>query len=142
MRRADGAFEADKSSAANEQDVGGIDRGEFLVRMLASTLRRHVGDRAFEDLQQRLLHAFTGNVAGDGGVLVLAANLVDLVDVDDAGLGATDVAVRGLQQLEDDVLDVLADVAGFGESRGIDDGERNIEHLGQGLGQQASYLYP
>ena len=58
--------------------------GEFLVRMLASALRRNVGDRAFEDLQQRLLHAFAGDVARDRRVLVLAADLVDFVDVDDA----------------------------------------------------------
>ena len=32
-------------------------------------------DRAFQDLQQRLLHALAGNVAGDGGVVGLAAIL-------------------------------------------------------------------
>ena len=58
--------------------------GEFLVGMLASALRRNIRDRAFENLQKRLLHSFTGDVAGDGGVLVLAADLVDLVDVDDS----------------------------------------------------------
>jgi hypothetical protein len=45
------------------------------------------------------------------GVLALAGDLVDLVDVDDAGLGLLDVVVSGLDQLEQDVLDVLADVA-------------------------------
>src|SRR5262249_23972465 len=115
---------------------GGVNRGEFLVRMLAPALGRNVGDGAFQDLEQRLLHAFTTDVAGDGGVFVLAANLVDLVYIDDAGLGAAHVAVGRLQQLEHDVLHVLADVAGFGERGGIDDGERNIEHAGQRLRQQ------
>ena len=64
--------------------------------MLAPTLRRHVGDRAFENFQQRLLYAFAGNVAGDGGILVLAPDLVDFVNVDDPGLGAAHVAVGGL----------------------------------------------
>ena len=70
----------------------------------------------FEDFEQGLLHALAGDVAGDGGVLALARDLVDLVDVDDAALGALDVVVGVLEQVEDDVLDVLADVAGLGEA--------------------------
>jgi hypothetical protein len=76
---------------------------------------RHRRRRALEDLQQRLLHALAGDVTGDRRVLALASDLVDLVDVDDAGLGLLDVVVSGLDQLEQDVLDVLADVAGLGE---------------------------
>ena len=78
-------------------------------------MRRHRHDGAFHDLEQCLLHALARDVAGDRGVVGLAADLVDLVDIDDPALGALDVVVRGLQQLEDDVLDVLADIAGFGE---------------------------
>ena len=55
--------------------------------MLAATLRRHGGDGAFDQLQQSLLHPFTGDVPGDGGVVGLAGDLVDFVDVDDAPLG-------------------------------------------------------
>ena len=103
----------------------GVDLEELLVRMLASALRRNVGDRALEDLQQRLLHAFARDVAGDRRVLVLAADLVDFVDVDDALLALLDVVAGRLQQLEDDVLDVLADVAGLGQRRRVDDRERD-----------------
>ena len=106
----DHLVQADERAAVDEQDVGRIDLEEFLVRMLAPALGRHVGRRAFEDLKQRLLHALTRDVARDRRVLVLAADLVDLVDVDDALLALLDVAAGGLQQLEDDVLDVLADV--------------------------------
>jgi hypothetical protein len=53
-----------------------------------------------------------------------------------SGLGAAHIAVGRLQQLEDDVLHVLAHVAGLGESGGVHDGKGDIEHLGQGLGQQ------
>ena len=133
---ADDLLQADECAAADEEDVGRVDDGELLVRMLAAALRGNVGDGAFEDLEQGLLHAFAGDVAGDGGVLVLAADLVDLVDVDDAGLGAGDVAVGGLEELEDDVLDILADVAGLGEGGGVDDGEGNVEHLGEGVREQ------
>ncbi len=76
--------------------------------MLAAALRRNVGHRAFEDLEQRLLHAFARNVARNGGVLVLAPDLIDLVDIDDALLAALDIPIGVLQQPQDDVLDVLA----------------------------------
>ena len=83
----DDLFKAHESAAANEQDVGGVHRSKFLMRVLASTLRRNVGDGAFENLQQRLLHAFAGDIASDRRVFVLLRNLVDLVDIDDALLG-------------------------------------------------------
>ena len=108
VRRSIWLLEADEGAAADEQDVGGVDLEELLVRVLASALWRHVGDRAFENLEERLLDAFTRDVAGDRRVFVLAADLVDFVDVDDALLALLDVAAGGLQQLEDDVLDVLA----------------------------------
>ena len=132
----DGLVEADEGAAADEEDVAGVDLEELLVRMLAAALGRHVGDRALENLQQRLLHAFTRDVAGDRRVLVLAADLVDFVDVDDPLLALLDVAAGGLQQLEDDVLDVLADVAGLGQGRRVDDREGDGEELGEGLGEQ------
>jgi hypothetical protein len=104
--------------------------------VLAATLRRNVRDRALDDLEERLLHAFARHVARDGGVVALAADLVDLVDVDDAALRALDVVVGVLQELDDDVLDVLADVARFGERGRIGDGERNVEDLREGLGEE------
>ena len=111
----------------------GVDLDELLVRVLAAALRRNRRRRALEDLEQRLLNALAGDVAGDRRVLALAGDLVDLVDVDDAGLGLLDVVVGGLDQLEQDVLDVLADVAGLGERGGVGDRERDVEHPGQRL---------
>ena len=130
------ALQADESAAADEENVGGVDGREFLVRMLAPALRRHVGHGALENLEQRLLHAFAGNVARNRGVLVLAADLVDLVDVDDALLRARYVAVCGLQQLENDVFDILAHVAGLGKRGRVHNGKRHIQHLGQRVRQQ------
>src|SRR5262249_25341582 len=91
-----------EGAAAHEQDVSRVDLQEFLLRMLASALRRHRRDGAFHDLEQGLLYALARDVAGDRGVVGLAADLVDLVDIDDAALGALDVVVGGLQQLEDE----------------------------------------
>jgi hypothetical protein len=71
---------------------------KFLLRMLAPALRRNVGDRAFQNFQKRLLNAFARNVARDRRIVVLAANLIDFVDVDDSLLRALDVAVCRLQK--------------------------------------------
>ena len=132
----DDVVEADEGAAADEQDVGGVDLDVLLLGVLAAALRRHVADRAFEHLQQGLLHALAGNVAGDADVLAGLGDLVDLVDVDDAALGRLDVEVGGVQQLQQQVLDVLADVAGLGQRGGVADGERHVEDLGQRAGQQ------
>ena len=72
----------------------------------------------------------------DRGVLVLAADLVDLIDVDDPLLALLDVAAGGLQELQDDVLDVLANVAGLGQGRRIHDREGNRQQFGQRLREQ------
>ena len=124
----DNFFEADECAAAEEQNVGGIDRRKFLMRMLAAALRRNVGDGAFENLEQRLLHAFTADIAGDRRIFVFLGDLIDLVDIDDALLRFLHVAIGGLQKLQDNVFDVFADVAGFGERGGIDDREGDVEH--------------
>ena len=63
-------------------------------------------------------------------------DLVHFVDIDDAALGRLDVEVGGVEQLEEQVLDIFADVAGLGEGGGVADGEGDIEDLGQGAGEQ------
>ena len=104
--------------------------------MLAPTLRRHRGDRAFDELEQRLLHALTRYVTRDRGVIRLAGNLVDFVDVDDARLGFLDVVIALLQKLLDDVLDVLTHVTGFGQRGGVGNRERNVQKTGERFGEQ------
>src|SRR4029453_11158261 len=129
-------LEAREGTAADEQDVGRVDLQELLLRMLATALRRHRRDRAFDQLEQRLLHAFARNVARDRRVVRLARDLVDLVDVDDAGLRLLDVVVALLQQLLNDVLALLADVTVFGQRRGVGDRERHVEQPRERLGEQ------
>ena len=133
---ADDLLEPGERAAADEEHVGGVDREKLLVRVLAATLRRDRGDRPLEDLQQRLLHPSPGDVARDRRVVRLARDLVDLVDVDDPGLGLLDVEVGGLDQLEQDVLDVLADVTGLGQRGRVGDRERDVEDARERLRQQ------
>ena len=77
-----------------------------------------------------------GDVPGDRRVVGLARDLVDLVDVDDARLGLLDVVVGGLDQLQQDVLDVLADIPGLRQGGRIGDRERHVQDPRQRLGQQ------
>src|ERR1700694_2121762 len=132
----DDLFQAGEGATANEQDIAGVDLQELLLRGLAAALRRHRGNRALDELQQRLLHALARDVAGDRRVVRLARDLVDLIDVDDAGLRLLDVVIALLQQLLDDVLDVLTDVAGLGERGRVRNGERYVQQPRQRLREQ------
>ena len=131
----DQIVQAFKGAAADEQDVGGVDADKALLGMLPAPLGRHVGDRPLQDLQHSLLDAFAADVAGDGHVLALAGDLVDLVDVDDPGLRGFHVHVSGLDQAQEDVLHILAHITGLGEGGGVGDGEGHIQDAGQALGQ-------
>ena len=103
--------------------------------MLAPALRRHGGLRALDDLEQRLLHALAGDVARDGDVLALLRDLVDLVDIDNADLRLWNVIVRGLDQLEQNILDILADIACLCQGRRVRDRERDADDFGERLCQ-------
>src|ERR1700730_5312759 len=104
--------------------------------MLAAPLRRHIGNGAFENLAQRLQNALAADITGDGGVFVLLGHLVDLINIDYALLRLLYVAVGGLQELQDNVFHVLADVPGLSKRGGVNDGERHIEHARKSLRQQ------
>ena len=126
-------FEPGERASNNEQHVGRINLKEFLLRMLAPALRRHCGNGAFKNLEQRLLYTFTGNVTSDGGVLGLAGNLVDFIDVDDSLFGALDIVIGGLNQFEKNVFDVFTDIAGFRQRGRVGNSKRNIEATGESL---------
>jgi hypothetical protein len=132
----DNLVETLEGATADEEDVGGVDLDEVLVRVLASALGRYAGDAALDDLEERLLDTLAGDIARDRGVVGLAGDLVDLVDVDDAALGPLNIEVGGLDQVEEDVLDILAHVAGLGEGGGVGDREGNVERLGERAGEQ------
>ena len=133
---ADDVVDPHERSTADEQDVRRVHLDVLLLGVLAAALRRHVGHGAFEHLEQGLLHAFAGHVAGDRHVLAGLGDLVDFVDVDDAALGRFHVEIGGVEQLQDEVLDVFAHVAGFGEGRGVADGEGHVEYLGERAGEE------
>ena len=51
-------------------------------------------------------------------------------------LAALHVPIGILQKAQNDVLNVFADIAGFGQRGRVDDGERHIQNPRQCLGQQ------
>ncbi len=104
--------------------------------MLAPSLGRHGRDGSFNEFEQRLLHALSGDIPGDGGVVGLARDLVDLVDIHDSALGLVDVVVTFLKELLDDVLDILSDIARFGKCRRISDGKGYVQQARQRLRKQ------
>ncbi len=116
--------------------MAGVHLDVLLLGMLAAALRGDVGDGAFEHFQERLLDAFAGDVAGDGDVAGGFADLVDLVDVDDAALRGFQIVVGVLKKLQEDVFDVFTDVAGFGERGGVADREGDVEDAGEGFGEE------
>ena len=99
-------------------------------------MRRDVCDAAFDDLQEGLLNAFTGNVARDGSVWTLPRDLVDLVDIDDALLGPGDVEFCGVDEMEEDILHVFPDVSSLGHRRGVGDGKWYVEDVCESLREQ------
>ena len=52
----DNLFQSSKSTAANKQDISGINMQEFLLRVFSSSLGRNIGYRTFNDFQQGLLN--------------------------------------------------------------------------------------
>ena len=106
------------------------------MRVFAAALGRHISDRTFENLEQRLLHAFAAHVTSDRRILVFLRDLVDLVDVNDPLLCLLNIPISRLQQLQDDIFHVLPDVSGFGQRGGVNDREWYVEHAGKRLCQQ------
>src|ERR1019366_3632797 len=132
----DNFFEAGEGAAANEQNIGRIDLQKFLLRVLASALRRHRRDSAFHDFQECLLDALARHIAGDRWIVGFARDLVDLVDVDDPALRPLDIIIGGLKKLQNDIFDILADITCLGQRRGVGHREGHVENSRQGLREQ------
>ena len=129
-------FDAIECTAADKENVLRIYVYIVLVGVLASSLWRHVYNRAFKEFEQSLLYALARYVASDGRVVALAGNLVNLVDKHDAALCFLHVEIRHLQQAREYALHVFAHVAGFGEHRSVDNRKRHVEEFGNGAGEQ------
>ena len=104
--------------------------------MLAPALRRNVRDGALDYLEQRLLDALAGDVARYRGGLGFARDFVYFVYVYNSALRGLNVEIGGLEQAEQNVLDVFADVARLRKRSRVCHGERDVQHLRQRLREQ------
>ena len=119
-----------EGAGADEEDVCGVDLDEVVLVPVLGHVERDEDLASFEQLEQRLLHAFTADVAAAGaGARAVAASgdLVDLVDEDDAPLRLFDGVVGLEEELGDHDLHVLAVITGFGVLGGVDDSEGDTE---------------
>ena len=126
-----------KSAAANKKNVAGVNLQHLLMGVLAAALGGYIGDAALNDFEEFLLDAFAGHIAGYGTVHALfAGDFVQFVNVDDALLGAGNIPFGGLDQAQQYVFNILADIPGFGKRGSVADGERDVQGAGQGFGEQ------
>ena len=132
----DGLLDAGERATTDEQDVGRVDLDVLLLGVFSAALRWDVGRCPFEHFQECLLHTFSRDVTSDRDVLARLADLVDLIDVEDAALGRFDIEVGRMQQLEQQVLHIFAHVARLGQRRRIANGERHVERAGKRLGEE------
>ena len=103
--------------------------------MLATALGRYRCVRALNDLEERLLYAFTGDVSCNRDVLALLGNLVDFIDINNAEFSALNIVIRCLDQLQKDVFHIFADIAGLCKRCCVCNRKRHIDDLGQRLRQ-------
>lgn len=104
--------------------------------MFAAALRRNIGNRSFDNLQQCLLNALARNIAGNRRPVGFTGNLIDFININDAALRFFNIIIRSLHQFQDNIFDVFADIAGFGQRRRVRNGKRHIQNFSQRLRQQ------
>ena len=103
--------------------------------MFSAAVGRYIGNRALHDFEQGLLNTLAADITGNRGVLRFSANLINFIDVDDAGLRPFNVPIRCLNQAQQDIFDVLADIACLGQGGRIRNGKRYIHRFCQSLRQ-------
>ena len=119
-----------KRAAANEENVRRIDHDHFLVGVLAPTLWRNTCDRPLQNLEQRLLHAFPGNVTRDRCIFRAFR------DIDNPALRAFNIVIRRLNQPQQNIFHVVADIARLRQTGRVGNRERHIQKPRQRLREQ------
>ncbi len=129
------SFYTVKCSSANEENILGVYGYHLLVGVLASSLRRYVHDRSFQQFQQTLLYTFTTYVAGYRRIVAFAGYLVYLVYEHYASLCCFHIVIRRLQQAGKYAFDIFAHIAGLGQHRSVYYGKRHMQQTGNSTRQ-------
>ena len=135
----DDFFQSLECSAANKKNIFCIDVDQALLRMLPSAFGRNSGDCSFQNFQERLLNAFTRNIARNGCTVAFTGNLIDLIDINDSAFRFFDIVIRVLQQVHQNGFYIVADISRFRQRCCIGDGKRNIENAVQAFVPEASF---
>ena len=125
-----------KGTATYEQNIVGIDLYKILLGVLSPPFGWNAGHGAFYNLQKRLLDTFPRHIPSNGRTVRFAGNLVNLIDIDDTPAGGLHIIIRLLNEIQDNVLHVLAHIPGFCKGRGVGNGERHFEDLREALSQK------
>ena len=91
-------FDTIKGTAADEQDIPCVKMDIILIRVLSTSLGRHIHYRTLKKLQQALLHTLATHVACNTGIVALSCDLIDFIDEYDTMLRCLHIIVRYLQQ--------------------------------------------
>ena len=105
--------------------------------MLAAAFRWDIDDIAFKEFQHSLLHTLSGNVPGNRRIVALAGDLVDLINEHYPPLCLGHVVISFLEEACQDAFHIFTHIAGLGEYRRVNYGERDSKHLGDSLGQKS-----
>ena len=98
--------------------------------MLSSALRRNGSYSSLQDFQQCLLYTLAGNISCDRSCFSdFSCDFIDLIDVDDSVLSALDIIVCCLNEAEQNVFYVLADITCLGERRCVCNCKRNVDQF-------------
>ena len=125
-----------KGTTTDKEDISRIHMDVILVGMLTATLWRHIHHRTLQQLQESLLHTFTTHITGDGRVVALTGNLVDLVYEHDTTLCCLYIVVSHLEQTSQDTLHILTHITSLSKDSGIYNGKRHIEQFSDRTCQQ------
>ena len=110
LSRLDDLLESFECTAADKEDIRRINLNKLLMRTLSSALRRNGSYSSLQDFQQCLLYTLAGNISCDRSVFRFSCDFIDLIDVDDSVLSALDIIVCCLNEAEQNVFYVLADI--------------------------------
>ena len=105
--------------------------------MLSSALRRNRCNGSLNDLQKRLLNSLSGYISGNGRILRLSCDLVNLININNTMLCTFNIAICCLNHFQEDAFYIFPHISGLCQSCRICDGKRNIQYLCEGLGKQS-----
>lgn len=96
----------------------------------------HVDNTAFHNFEQRVLDTFTRHVATDTDVATRFANLVALVNVNNASLTALHILSTFQVQFEQNAFHVFPHVAGLGQAGGVGNDQWNVNEASERFDQE------